>query len=124
MRLRSASLFAAVSLIELPTVVLAVGSLRQRWRSDFLFAFSFFVLRLLFHAWMIVALKQHHRIQSLWIIAVGVFGLHVYWFGCIIRQQIRLHSEYTLKRISGITVAKRKQNVKRQHNLLDKVFAI
>ncbi|KAI8331839.1 hypothetical protein BC941DRAFT_315885, partial [Chlamydoabsidia padenii] len=89
MRCRSASFFTVNAILELPTVILAVGSMRARWRSDLLFACSFFALRLVYHAWMIVAVRQHHRIESLWLVAVLVFPLHVYWFYGIVQLQIR-----------------------------------
>lgn len=80
LRLRTASFFCTAAILEVPTLVLALGSLKQSWRCDFLFASSFFVLRLVMHAWMIHELKQHHRVQSLWMVAVVVFPLHLYWF--------------------------------------------
>ncbi|ORX61382.1 hypothetical protein DM01DRAFT_1395118 [Hesseltinella vesiculosa] len=80
MRCRSTSFFTVNAILELPTVILAVGSMRASWRSDFLFASTFLALRLVYHAWMIVAVKQYHRLESLWTVAVLVFPLHVYWF--------------------------------------------
>jgi hypothetical protein len=87
MRSRSSSFFTVNAILELPTVILAVGSMRASWRSDFLFALSFFALRLVYHAWMITSVKQHHRIESLWLVAVLVFPLHVYWFYGIVQLQ-------------------------------------
>lgn len=80
LRSRSSSFFSANGLLELPTLVLALGSFRDKWRCDLLFASSFFVLRLVFHAHMIIALKERHRLETLWMVAVLVFPLHVYWF--------------------------------------------
>ncbi|KAI8078875.1 uncharacterized protein BX664DRAFT_250014, partial [Halteromyces radiatus] len=89
MRCRSTSFFTVNAILELPTVILALGSMRASWRSDVLFGFSFFVLRLVYHACMIVSVKQYHRIESLWLVAVLVFPLHVYWFYGIVQQQIK-----------------------------------
>ncbi|KAI8067183.1 hypothetical protein BC940DRAFT_367804 [Gongronella butleri] len=80
MRCRSTSFFTVNAILELPTVILALGSMRASWRSDFLFASTFFALRLVYHAWMIVAVKQYHRLDALYIVATLVFPLHVYWF--------------------------------------------
>jgi hypothetical protein len=80
LRSRSSSFFSTNCLLELPTLLLALGSFKDKWRCDFLFATTFFVLRLVFHAYMIVALKQRHRLETLWLVAVVVFPLHIYWF--------------------------------------------
>lgn len=77
---RSSSFFSASCLLELPTLLLAIGSIRNQWRCDFLFASTFFVLRLVFHSYMIIALKQYHRLEFLWMVAMSVFPLHLYWF--------------------------------------------
>ncbi|SAM05481.1 hypothetical protein [Absidia glauca] len=96
MRCRSASFFTVNAILELPTVILAVGSMRARWRSDLLFASTFFALRLVYHAWMISAVKKEHRIESLWLVAVLVFPLHVYWFyGIVILQVKRIRSAFS-----------------------------
>ncbi|CAO3590676.1 unnamed protein product [Absidia cylindrospora] len=95
MRSRSASFFTVNAILELPTVILAVGSMRASWRSDFLFASSFFALRLVYHAWMIVSVKQYHRLESLWLVALLVFPLHVYWFYGIAQLQVRRFKAYT-----------------------------
>ncbi|CEP20085.1 hypothetical protein [Parasitella parasitica] len=79
-RLQISSMFTVISILELPTLVLAIGSMVHEWRSDFLFGSTFFVLRLVVHAWMTVALKKYHRIQFMWIVAVIVYPLHIYWF--------------------------------------------
>lgn len=80
LRLKIASLFTVASILELPTLILAVGSMKHEWRSDYLFGLTFFVLRLVAHAWMMVALKRYHRIVYIWIIALIIYPLHMYWF--------------------------------------------
>jgi hypothetical protein len=80
LRLQISSLFTVASILELPTLVLAAGSMVHEWRSDLLFGSTFFVLRLVAHAWMMVALKRHHRIQFMWIVALVIYPLHIYWF--------------------------------------------
>ena len=80
LRLQISSMFTIVSILELPTLILAAGSMVHEWRSDFLFGSTFFVLRLVAHAWMMIALKKYHRIQFMWIIALVIYPLHVYWF--------------------------------------------
>lgn len=80
LRLQISSLFTIASILELPTLILAAGSMVHEWRSDFLFGTTFFVLRLVAHAWMMIALKKHHRVSFMWIIALVIYPLHLYWF--------------------------------------------
>lgn len=80
LRLQISSLFTVTSILELPTLILAAGSMVHEWRSDLLFGSTFFVLRLVAHAWMMVALKRHHRIEFMWIVALVIYPLHMYWF--------------------------------------------
>lgn len=80
LRLRTASFFCTVAILEVPTLILAIGSLAPNWRCDFLFAATFFCLRLVLHAYMIPELKRNHRVDSIWLVAVFVYPLHLYWF--------------------------------------------
>lgn len=80
LRLKIASLFTVASILELPTLILAAGSMKHEWRSDYLFGSTFFALRLVAHAWMMVALKRYHRIGYIWILALIIYPLHMYWF--------------------------------------------
>jgi hypothetical protein len=80
LRYRLGGFFTTASILEMPTLIMAFGCLRSRFRSDYLFAATFFAFRLVFHAFMIKTLRQHHHIQSLWIVAASVFPLHLFWF--------------------------------------------
>lgn len=80
LRLQISSLFTIASILELPTLILAAGSMEHEWRSDLLFGSTFFILRLVAHAWMMIALKKYHRIQFMWIVALIIYPLHMYWF--------------------------------------------
>ncbi|KAI9278704.1 hypothetical protein BDA99DRAFT_554319 [Phascolomyces articulosus] len=113
LRMRTASFFCTAAILELPTLILAAGSLSKAWRCDFLFASTFFFLRLVLHAWMIVQLKHHHRVESLWIVAVVVYPLHLYWFNGIINQQIRNHP----KAVQQVAIF-----LDSKHSFLDKIF--
>lgn len=77
---KSSSFFSTTGILELPTLLLALGSFRERWRCDLLFAFTFFVLNLVFHAYMIVLLQQKHRLETLWLVALSTFALNLYQF--------------------------------------------
>lgn len=80
LRLQISSLFTVASILELPTVILAIGSMDHELRSDLLFGSTFFLLRLVAHAWMTIALKKYHRIKVIWIVALVIYPLHLYWF--------------------------------------------
>lgn len=94
LRLRISSLFTIASILELPTLILAAGSMVHEWRSDLLFGSTFFILRLVAHAWMMIALKKYHRIQFMWVVALVIYPLHLYWFYGIIQVQLRRFSKY------------------------------
>ncbi|KAH8556375.1 hypothetical protein BGW37DRAFT_412066, partial [Umbelopsis sp. PMI_123] len=80
LRYRLGGFFTVASILEMPTLIIAFGSLRPRFRSDYLFAGTFFAFRLVFHAFMIKTLKQQHHVRSLWIVASSIFPLHLFWF--------------------------------------------
>ncbi|KAI8388551.1 uncharacterized protein BYT42DRAFT_560471 [Radiomyces spectabilis] len=86
---RISSFFAMASILELPTLILAIGSLKKKWRSDLLFAASFFLLRLVLHICMIFMLRRYRRVDTLWMIAVAVLPLHLFWFYCIVNLHAR-----------------------------------
>ncbi|KAI8097306.1 uncharacterized protein BX664DRAFT_275960 [Halteromyces radiatus] len=89
LKCRIPSFFVAASVLEVPTLILALGSIHPPWRSDRLFAFTFFCLRLVLHTVMIRLLKHHHHVRSLWCIALAILPLHLYWFYGIIHLQAR-----------------------------------
>lgn len=80
LRYKLGGFFTVASILEMPTLIMAFGCLRSRFRSDYLFAATFFAFRLVFHAFMIKTLRQHHHIKSLWLVAASVFPLHMFWF--------------------------------------------
>lgn len=80
LRIQIPSFFTTAALLELPTLILSCGSLKDEYRSDFWFGVTFFFLRLVFHSAMILPLKRYHRIRSLWMVATAILPLHLYWF--------------------------------------------
>lgn len=115
---RSSSFFSTSCLLELPTLLLALGSFSDQWRCDLLFASTFFVLRIVFHTNMIVALKEHHRLQMLWMVALAIFPLHAYWFYGIICQLVSRYSGYYTLNTSAVTARKSK------HNFLERICTL
>ncbi|KAI9478744.1 MAG: hypothetical protein EXX96DRAFT_258326 [Benjaminiella poitrasii] len=125
LRWRSASFFTANCLLELPTLILALGSMKEKLRCDILFAFTFFMLRLVFHACMIVALKKSHRLEILWLVAVAVFPLHIYWFYGIITQLVKKYSSCIHWFKSSTSSSATDQVVKKsKYAFLDRIYAI
>ncbi|CAE6465998.1 hypothetical protein ACGC1H_006146 [Rhizoctonia solani] len=49
------NIFCLALIMEIPTTLLALGSLNPRWRNDYLFAGAFFSMRISFHVALIVA---------------------------------------------------------------------
>ncbi|KAI8882451.1 hypothetical protein K501DRAFT_186663 [Backusella circina FSU 941] len=119
MRSRSSSFFSTNGILELPTLLLALGFFKAEWRCDLLFAGSFFILRLVFHACMVAGLKQDHRLTELWQVAVLVYPLHVYWFYGIVTQQIKKYKFEKAKIPNHVSMVK-----KSKHNFLDRVYTI
>ncbi|KAG2182335.1 hypothetical protein INT43_007265 [Umbelopsis isabellina] len=109
---RLGGFFVVASILELPTLIMALGCLWSNLRSDYLFASTFFSFRLVFHAFMIKTLKQHHHIQTLWIVAASIFPLHLFWFYGFIRQQKRKYQVYMeRKRAMKQKILEEKENL-------------
>ena len=74
---------------QVPTFVLALGSLMPRLRSDAFFALSFFATRIVLHIALCVTLAiQRHKVTNgsfgPAIIMACILPLHAYWFsGCV-----------------------------------------
>lgn len=75
--------------MEVPTAVLALGHLQTKLRNDNVFGVTFFTTRVLFHAIMIVYLFTCYKTDPVWLYALGVYPLHLYWFYGWIQQQRR-----------------------------------
>ncbi|RCH96662.1 hypothetical protein CU097_004378 [Rhizopus azygosporus] len=120
---RSSSFFSVSCLLELPTLLLAIGSIRDQWRCDFLFASTFFALRLVFHSYMIIALKQYHRLEFLWMFAMSVFPLHLYWFYGIIGQLIKRYPVIYKSKTDGVSSAV-VQAKRSKHSFLERIYTI
>ncbi|PRP79950.1 hypothetical protein PROFUN_05926 [Planoprotostelium fungivorum] len=85
---RLTEIFCLCFIMELPTFVLGMGKIAPTMRSNHLFAITFFLTRIFFHAVLIVSYTlPHNRIitGNLPPIILGLlFCLHSFWFyGCI-----------------------------------------
>ncbi|KAJ2453093.1 hypothetical protein GGF42_003881 [Coemansia sp. RSA 2424] len=87
---------------ELPTIVLAVGSMRKEWRSDLLFATTFFCTRILLHSVFLYKLYWYSDVRFLWKLLLLVFPMHVYWFyGTVCLQLKKCWSKRLLPKASS-----------------------
>lgn len=66
--------------MELPTFVLAIGTVYNSLRSDLLFGISFFITRILFNIYQAYMLRQLHPDGMIWRTCVLVLCFHIYWF--------------------------------------------
>lgn len=72
-------------LLEIPTFMLSLGHIFKSLRSDYGFGFSFWVFRIILHAYFIVCdILTYQKYQSLEIVIQVLlfltFTMHVYWF--------------------------------------------
>ncbi|CAO3662727.1 hypothetical protein CU097_007868 [Rhizopus azygosporus] len=84
------SIFIMMCLLEVPTFLLALGSVRNQFRHDYLFAFTFVLTRILFHAYTILCAFQLKPFGPIMIALTAFFPLHCFWFYGFIKQQLRL----------------------------------
>jgi hypothetical protein len=82
--------FPYFAIMELPTVVLAIGHVWRDWRSDKLFGLAFFVTRLVYHSALIYQFCFRFPLRGWWVVVVLAFVLHCHWFSCWVRRMRRL----------------------------------
>lgn len=94
---RCSILFGICLLEEIPTAILAYGRLNKKLRSDYIFGFTYFILRVALHSFLLYGVFfQLHNDERLSVIRFNFFLtelLHVHWFISWIRQQNRLNKE-------------------------------
>ncbi|KAG2151632.1 uncharacterized protein EDB93DRAFT_1138740 [Suillus bovinus] len=82
-------LFALCAVMEVPTFVLAMGSLNSRFRSDVVFALSFLATRIVLHVFLCASMvaSRHHVTNDSYgpgLLMICIFPLHAFWFyGCL-----------------------------------------
>jgi len=75
--------------LEVPTVLLATGSLNKQWRSDILFGVGFISTRILYHGALFWQFYHMERLAFLSTLIVSVWMVHWYWLYGFIKQQQR-----------------------------------
>lgn len=77
------------NMIQVPTFILAIASLNPRFRSDIIFALSFFATRIVLHVFLCASMVvSRHTITNdsygPGILMACIFPLHAFWFyGCL-----------------------------------------
>ncbi|KAJ3057192.1 hypothetical protein HK097_011197 [Rhizophlyctis rosea] len=85
--------FCTMGILELPTAVMALGCFNKKWRNDAVFGATFFLTRIMIHAYFIVDLYHSFPGRPLWTVLAGVMPLHIMWFCGWINQQVRIRRE-------------------------------
>ncbi|KAI8325096.1 hypothetical protein GQ54DRAFT_240300, partial [Martensiomyces pterosporus] len=83
------AIFVLLCYNELPTIILALGHIRKEWRSDWMFATTFFATRIALHLVFMVKFFKYSELRFLWKLMMLVFPMHLYWFYGAVRQQVR-----------------------------------
>eukprot|EP00842_Homolaphlyctis_polyrhiza_P006444 jgi/Hompol1/6800/HPOL_001204-RA len=83
--------FLTASLLELPTIVLALGNIHRSFRSEYLFGFLFFVTRIVFHLVFAVRIYMSWPGYPVFLFfGLCTFPLHIVWFWRWVNRQIRI----------------------------------
>jgi hypothetical protein len=76
--------------LEIPTFILAVGSLYPQRRSDGLFGLTFFITRICYHLLLFLLVWEIKDPRlPIWIIVAVTFCLHVYWFSLWVKGAVK-----------------------------------
>ncbi|CAO0797040.1 unnamed protein product [Mucor circinelloides] len=106
------AVFIMMCSLELPTFILALGSVRSQLRRDYVFASTFLVTRILFHAYAIKCAWVMKPYGPVVIALSAFFPVHCFWFYGFIKQQIRLAA----KRKQEALVNKQAQRKRSKHS--------
>lgn len=72
--------FLLCFLMEIPTFILAIGTVYQSLRSDFAFGLSFLLTRIIYNAYLAYKLSMLSWEGVIWKTCIGVLCMHLYWF--------------------------------------------
>lgn len=85
--------FLGMSIVELPTLLLAVGSLNRPWRVDLPFGISFFLLRIVYTTYYFVRLVLISRLRMLPAFVAIALLLNAFWFRSWLVSYAKLRSK-------------------------------
>lgn len=75
-----ASYFMVMTLVEVPTFLLALGAVFPSLRTDIGFGVTFFIFRLVYLVWMFYCTYILQGSMTIMVLAFGFFILHIFWF--------------------------------------------
>ena len=101
--------FLGMSVVEFPTLLLAIGSIHRPWRVDLPFGVSFFALRVVYTAYYFVRLVFLARLRMLPAFTAIALSLHLFWFRSWLASYAKLRAKQAaagggLKTASGAEV--------------------
>ncbi|ORX54125.1 hypothetical protein DM01DRAFT_1335979 [Hesseltinella vesiculosa] len=103
------SVFVTMCVLETPTFFLALGSVHRPLRMDYVFASTFFLTRILFHAYMITSAFSALGLHPIPFALSLFFPVHCFWFYGFIQQQRRLrNAKGTKPAVEKVPVEKNK----------------
>ena len=80
--------------LEIPTFILAVGSLYPQRRSDWLFGLTFFITRICYHLLLFLLVWEIKDPRlPVWVVVAVTFLLHVYWFVLWVKGAVKRWKE-------------------------------
>ncbi|KAI7823496.1 hypothetical protein BX661DRAFT_145489 [Kickxella alabastrina] len=85
----AAGIFCMFFYNEIPTIILALGSIRKEWRSDIWFVVVFFVTRIVLHVALGCKFYLYSEQRFVWKIILVVFPMHMYWFYGMLSQYVK-----------------------------------
>jgi hypothetical protein len=77
---RTSGATATLLAVEVPTAILAAGSVYKPWRLDIPFGATFFAFRVVMCVWMTVGHYLASDIRAFWMIAAPITCMHLFWF--------------------------------------------
>jgi hypothetical protein len=89
--------FVTLCVLEIPTCVLALGSVRSTLRRDYVFASSFFATRIVFHLYTMVHIWKFQSFGPVFSAVAAFFPVHCYWFYG--KRGVHLLSKYIKKKL-------------------------
>ncbi|KAJ3173349.1 hypothetical protein HK101_011066 [Irineochytrium annulatum] len=93
--------FMVACLLEVSTIFLSSGHIWKKLRCDWAFGATFFLTRIAFHPYFAWTVHVSWPGQYYWILAIGVYPFHLWWFYGFIRQQVRLYQDRRKPRVEG-----------------------
>ncbi|KNC98379.1 uncharacterized protein SPPG_06086 [Spizellomyces punctatus DAOM BR117] len=97
--------FCTLSILELPTLVMAIGRINKAWRSDALFGATFFTTRICLHIYFVYEIWRAWPDRQFYWFLLGVLPMHLLWFKGWVQQQIRMRKEKLRKMVPSTTTA-------------------